>query len=61
MCIRIACAHTCRNQMYAGTNKDFIIKVKNIKAVKEVQLVIGICDAITKIEAESIGAGENLL
>ncbi|MDH5389594.1 MAG: Lrp/AsnC ligand binding domain-containing protein [Candidatus Bathyarchaeota archaeon] len=37
-----------------GTKKDFIKKVKDIKAVKEARLVIGICDAIAKIEAESI-------
>ena len=37
-----------------GTKKDFITKVKDIKAVKEAQLVIGIWDAIAKIEAESI-------
>lgn len=37
-----------------GTKKDFITKVKDIKAVKEAQLVIGIWDAIAKIEAKSI-------
>ncbi len=37
-----------------GTKKDFITKVKDIKAVKEARLVIGIYDAIAKIEAESI-------
>jgi DNA-binding Lrp family transcriptional regulator len=37
-----------------GTKRDFITKVKDIKAVKEARLVIGICDAIAKIEAESI-------
>ena len=37
-----------------GTKKDFIIKVKDTKTVKEVRLVIGIWDAIAKIEAESI-------
>jgi len=37
-----------------GTKKDFIKNVKDIKAVKEARLVIGICDAIAKIEAESI-------
>ena len=36
------------------TKKDFITKVKDIKAVKEARLVIGIWDAIAKIEAESI-------
>jgi DNA-binding Lrp family transcriptional regulator len=37
-----------------GTKKDFITKVEDIKAVKEARLVIGIWDAIAKIEAESI-------
>jgi len=37
-----------------GTKKDFIKNVKDINAVKEARLVIGICDAIAKIEAESI-------
>ncbi len=37
-----------------GTKKDFITKVKDIKAVKEARLVIGIYDALAKIEAESI-------
>jgi DNA-binding Lrp family transcriptional regulator len=37
-----------------GTKRDFITKVKDIKAVKEARLVIGICDAVAKIEAESI-------
>ena len=38
----------------AGTKKDFITKVKDVKAVKEVRLVIGMWDAIAKIEAKSI-------
>jgi DNA-binding Lrp family transcriptional regulator len=38
----------------SGTKKDFIKKVKDIKAVKEARLVIGIWDAIAKIEAKSI-------
>ena len=37
-----------------GTKKDFITKVRNIKAVKEARLVIGTFDALAKIEAESI-------
>ena len=37
-----------------GTKKDFITKVKDIKAVKEARLVIGVYDAIAIIEAESI-------
>ena len=44
----------------SGTKKDFIKKVKDIKAVKEARLVIGICDAIAKIEAESIGELEKI-
>jgi len=43
-----------------GTKKDFIKKVKDIKAVKEARLVIGICDAIAKIEVESIEALEKI-
>ncbi len=38
----------------SGTKKNFITKVKNEKTVKEARLVIGIWDAIAKIEAESI-------
>ena len=37
-----------------GTKRDFITKVKDIKAVKEARLVIGIYDALAIIEAESI-------
>lgn len=37
-----------------GAKKGFIAKVKNLKAVKEARLVIGIFDAVIKIEAESI-------
>ena len=37
-----------------GTKRDFIIQIRNIKAVKEARLVIGIYDALAKIEAESI-------
>lgn len=37
-----------------GTKRDFIIHIRNIKAVKEARLVIGIYDALAKIEAESI-------
>lgn len=36
------------------TKRDFIIKLKEIKAVKEAKLVIGIYDAIAKIEAKNI-------
>lgn len=38
----------------SGTKKDSIAKIKNIKAVKEARLVIGIYDAIAEIEAESV-------
>jgi len=37
-----------------GAKKDFIAKVKNVKAAKEVKIVIGIFDAVVKIEAETI-------
>ena len=43
-----------------GTKKDFIIKVKRIKAVKETRLVIGLWDAVAKIEAENIEALEKV-
>jgi len=36
------------------TKKDFITRVKDTNSVKEARLVIGIWDAIAKIEAESI-------
>ncbi len=37
-----------------GTKKDFVKKIKDVKGVKEARLVIGIFDAVAKIEAESI-------
>jgi len=37
-----------------GTRKDFITKIKKIKAVKEARLVIGIWDAVAKIETKNI-------
>ena len=37
-----------------GTKKDFITKIKKIKAVKEARLVIGIWDAVAKIETKNI-------
>jgi DNA-binding Lrp family transcriptional regulator len=37
-----------------GTKKDFVKRVKDIEAVKDARLVIGIFDAIARIEAESI-------
>lgn len=36
------------------TKKDFVKKTKDIEAVKEANLVIGIFDAVVKIEAETI-------
>jgi DNA-binding Lrp family transcriptional regulator len=38
----------------SGTKKDSIAKIKDMKAVKEARLVIGIYDAIAEIEAESV-------
>lgn len=38
----------------SGTKKDFITKVQDAKTMKEARLLIGIWDAIAKIEAESI-------
>ena len=37
-----------------GTKKDFITKIKKIKAVREARLVIGIWDAVAKIETKNI-------
>ncbi|MGQ9515015.1 MAG: Lrp/AsnC ligand binding domain-containing protein [Thermoproteota archaeon] len=37
-----------------GTKKEFIKNVKKVKGVKEARLVIGIFDAIAKIETESV-------
>jgi DNA-binding Lrp family transcriptional regulator len=37
-----------------GTKKDSIAKIKDVKAVKEARLVIGIYDAIAEIEAGSV-------
>jgi len=37
-----------------GTKKEFLEKLRKVKAVKEVKLVIGNFDAIAKIETESI-------
>jgi DNA-binding Lrp family transcriptional regulator len=37
-----------------GTKKDFITKIKKIKAVKEARLVIGIWDAVAKIQTKNI-------
>jgi len=43
-----------------GTKKDFIKKVKNVKEIKEARLVIGIFDAVVKIEAENIDEMEKI-
>jgi len=37
-----------------AAKKSFMAKIRKIKAVKDVHLVIGIFDAIARIEAESI-------
>ena len=37
-----------------GTKKDSIAKIKEMKAVTEARLVIGIYDAIAEIKAESV-------
>jgi len=40
-----------------GTKKSFMEKIRKIKAVKEAHLLIGIFDAVVKIESDNI---ENL-
>jgi DNA-binding Lrp family transcriptional regulator len=37
-----------------GTKKTFMAKIKKVKAVKEARLLIGIFDAIAKIESENM-------
>jgi len=37
-----------------GTKKEFIAKIRRVKGVKEAKLVIGVFDAVAKIEAETI-------
>jgi len=37
-----------------GAKKVFLAEVKNVKAVKEARIVIGIFDAIVRIEANTI-------
>mgnify|MGYP002396219311 CR=1 FL=1 len=37
-----------------GSKKDALTKIKNVKGVKEARLVIGIFDAIAKIEGGTI-------
>ena len=37
-----------------GSKKDALTKIKDVKGVKEARLVIGIFDAIAKIEGETI-------
>lgn len=36
------------------TKRDFITKIKDAKGVKEAHLVIGIFDAVAKIEGETV-------
>jgi len=37
-----------------GKKKDFITKIKEVKGVEEARLVMGIFDAVAKIEGETI-------
>jgi DNA-binding Lrp family transcriptional regulator len=46
--------------LQSGSKKNFIEKVKGIDGVKEARLVIGIFDAIVRIEAESISQLEKI-
>jgi len=46
--------------LQSGSKKNFIEKVKGIDGVKEARLVIGIFDAIVRIEAESISELEKI-
>jgi len=46
--------------LQSGSKKNFIEKVKGIDGVKEARLVIGIFDAIVRIEAESISELERI-
>jgi DNA-binding Lrp family transcriptional regulator len=46
--------------LQSGSKKSFINKVKGIDGVKEARLVIGIFDAIVRIEAESISELERI-
>lgn len=43
-----------------GTKKNFITKVRDVKEVEDARLVIGIWDAIAKIEAKSIDELEKI-
>ena len=43
-----------------GMKKEFIAKAKTIEKVKEAHLVIGIYDAILKIEADTIAEMERI-
>lgn len=38
----------------SGMKKRFMQQVRNLKGVKEAKLVLGICDAIVKIQTDSI-------
>jgi len=46
--------------LQSGNKKNFIEKVKGIDGVKEARLVIGIFDAIVRIEAENISELERI-
>jgi DNA-binding Lrp family transcriptional regulator len=46
--------------LQSGSKKNFIEKVKGIDGVKEARLVIGIFDAIVRIEAESVSELEKI-
>jgi DNA-binding Lrp family transcriptional regulator len=46
--------------LQSGNKKSFIDKVKGIDGVKEARLVIGIYDAIIRIEAKSISELERI-
>jgi DNA-binding Lrp family transcriptional regulator len=38
----------------SGTKKTFMAKIRKVKAVKDARLLIGIFDAIAKIESENM-------
>lgn len=43
-----------------GMKKNFIDKVQDVKGVKEAWLVIGICDAIVKLQSSSVDELERI-
>ena len=43
-----------------GKKKEFVRKIRDLEGVKEARLVIGIFDAISRIEADSIEALERI-